>query len=161
MKILIFMFLFTSVITAQNKITIDERTNRNMAVGYCNRTIFEDSSFVNWFNEEYSNYEIKNIDDVSDKLADINVTIVLGTWCGDSRREVPRFYKILDSLNFPDDRIKLLFVDRKKQGIENETEGLNIEYVPTFIFYRDEKEIGRIIETPDESLEEDLISIAE
>lgn len=34
-----------------------------------------------------------------------------------------------------------------------------IERVPTFIFYKNESEIGRIIETPVETLEKDILNI--
>jgi hypothetical protein len=36
---------------------------------------------------------------------------------------------------------------------------MNIERVPTFIFKRGGEEIGRIIETPDESLEADMLKL--
>jgi len=85
----------------------------------------------------------------------------MGTWCSDSRREVPNFYKILDKLNYPDNKITLINVDRKKNGIEIDVSKLNIELVPTFIVYRNNTEIGRIIETPNESLERDLLKILE
>ena len=42
---------------------------------------------------------------------------------------------------------------------QDELHGYEIEYVPTFIFYREDKEIGRIIETPILSLEEDMLAI--
>jgi hypothetical protein len=38
-------------------------------------------------------------------------------------------------------------------------EELKVERVPTFIFYRDGKEIGRIIENPKTSLIEDFLEI--
>ncbi len=83
----------------------------------------------------------------------------MGTWCSDSRREVPRFYKILDELNYPEEKVELINVDRNKVGIENSVDSLNIELVPTFIIYSKGEEIGRIIETPKESLEKDLAKI--
>ena len=43
----------------------------------------------------------------------------------------------------------------------NEAEGLRIELVPTIIFYKDGSEIGRIVETPVESMEKDLLKIIE
>lgn len=83
----------------------------------------------------------------------------MGTWCSDSREQIPAFYKILDELNYPSDKVTLICVDRKKKGLSNEADGLNIELVPTIIFYRNGEEIGRIIETPQESLEKDLLGI--
>ena len=55
-------------------------------------------------------------------------------------------------------------VNRDKKNPESDIEYLNIERVPTFIFYKtggdgSKKEIGRIIETPVRSLEEDLLDI--
>jgi len=84
----------------------------------------------------------------------------MGTWCPDSRKEVPRFYKILDSLKFPESQLKLITVNRMKKGIAQETDGLNIQRVPTFIFYKDGKEVGRIIEHPSfDRLEDDVQKI--
>lgn len=43
--------------------------------------------------------------------------------------------------------------------ITDEVDGLNINFVPTFIFYTNEIEVGRIIETPDVTLEIDFENI--
>jgi thiol-disulfide isomerase/thioredoxin len=85
----------------------------------------------------------------------------MGSWCSDSRREVPRFYKILDRLKFDQNKLTLFCVDRSKKDSADDTSKLNIESVPTFIFYRKEKEIGRIIESPKETLEKDIQKIVE
>jgi hypothetical protein len=91
---------------------------------------------------------------------DIDIEIFFGTWCSDSRREVPRFFKILDQSQFvKPDRVKLWAVDKSKKLENNLAEKRDIEYVATFIFLRDGKEIGRIIERPQESLELDILRI--
>lgn len=155
--------MLTIIISAQGKIITDEKNQKPMFVGLGDRTVFEDSSFSGWFDEEYNSYQIKEeiFEEVSEKLGDVKIKIVLGTWCSDSKREVPRFLKILDQLNFSQTKIEYFFVDRKKKGLSGEVDSFKIEYVPTIIFYRDEEEIGRIIEAPDETLEEDLISIVD
>lgn len=161
MKFIVTMLSIFAFISCQSKIAIDENTNMPMYVGVGERKVFSSPVFAGWFDEEYSNYKIRENElmKVPGKLENITITIVMGTWCGDSRREVPRFYKILDSLKFPDEKISLIFVDRRKKGLEDEVEGLDIKFVPTIIFYKDDEEIGRIIETPDETLEEDVKSI--
>jgi thiol-disulfide isomerase/thioredoxin len=83
----------------------------------------------------------------------------MGTWCSDSKEQIPAFYKILDELNCDSNSITLINVDRNKKGLSNEIKKLNIELIPTIIFYKQRKKIGRIIETPYESLEKDLINI--
>ncbi len=83
----------------------------------------------------------------------------MGTWCSDSRTEVPHFYKILDEINYPKEKVILINVNRDKQGLENEVEGLEINFVPTFIFNKAGEEIGRIIEMPYETLEKDMLEL--
>jgi hypothetical protein len=55
--------------------------------------------------------------------------------------------------------LDLVTVNRFKKTPENLQEGLNILKVPTFIFYKKGKEIGRYVEYARESLEEDMLKI--
>lgn len=144
-----------------NFMSKDPNSGKPMLLGYCNREAFSDSSFSWWYNSEYNMYELDTtaLKEDADKLIGVDIEIVMGTWCSDSRREVPRFYNILDYLHYPTDKIKLLMVGRDKKGISNETDGLNIEKVPTIIFYKDSEELGRIIEVPVVSLEKDMNKI--
>lgn len=101
---------------------------------------------------------------------DVTVTVVLGTWCSDSRREVPRFWKLLDQADMQGVTLVMLAVGRadapeaaaweQEHGV---TPGyrarFDVELVPTFIVTEDGKELGRIIETPEVSLEADLAGI--
>ena len=50
-------------------------------------------------------------------------------------------------------------MDEDKHAEGNETAGLKIEYVPTIIFYKDGNELGRIVESPEDTLEKDMIKI--
>lgn len=89
------------------------------------------------------------------------VKIFLATWCPDSRREVPRFFKILHQSGLDKQTdVKMWAVDRKLNTVQNLSRTFGIKRVPTFIFYRAGKEIGRIVETPQALyLEEDVLSI--
>ncbi|MBT4291699.1 hypothetical protein HOD41_03335, partial [bacterium] len=100
----------------------------------------------------------------------VGIICVLGTWCEDSVREVPRFVKLLKVIENPNFKLKMLAVGRKDNELALEWEKQNgfevgvraeyqIEFVPTFIFYKDGVEIGRIIETPEISLEIDMSHI--
>ncbi|MEW6701803.1 MAG: thioredoxin family protein [Bacteroidota bacterium] len=160
--ILLFM-LFSSFFFAQekNKLSVDEKSGRPMLIGISDRTAFADTNFAWWFNSEFKNYDVDStmVNDLKDKLNDYKITIVMGTWCSDSKREVPRFYKILDALNYDQKNLTLICVDRKKTAPTGDVGKLDIKLVPTFIFYKDGDEIGRIVETPKETLEKDLVSI--
>lgn len=160
----IFIVLFFSIITlaqTTNQCVIDQKSGKPMLVGLCDRTAFQDTSFAWWFNSEYDNYELdrETLSKIKIDSEFQSITIVMGTWCSDSRREVPRFYKILDSLNFPSAKVKLIMVDRKKEASGIDISSLKMELVPTMIFYNDGLEVGRIIETPKETLEKDLEGI--
>jgi len=115
-----------------------------------------------WFIPGYDNYRYN--EDVVRKLLDlemndVSILVVMGTWCPDSRREVPRFMKILTAINFPLERVRFLGVDNTKFVPVDNYESLSIQRVPTFIFYVKNVEAGRIIENPVTSLEQDMLNI--
>jgi thiol-disulfide isomerase/thioredoxin len=83
----------------------------------------------------------------------------MGTWCGDSKRETPRLYKILEEAGFDQKNLELITVNRSKKTPDNLQEGLDIIKVPTFIFYKNNKEVGRFVERVRESLEKDMLKI--
>jgi hypothetical protein len=93
------------------------------------------------------------------KSKDVTAFIVLGTWCPDTRRDLPRFFKIADQAGWPTSRMTLLAVDRTKEDAGGETVKWNVTRVPTFIFLRAGKEIGRVTERPITTLEQDIATI--
>ena len=134
-------------------------------VGRLNRQAWQKAPYQEWFEEEYNAYEVDEMTLAEVKTAtnSIEIKVFLGTWCSDSRRELPRFYKVLEALDFDESRLTVVGLDnhpdRYKQSPQQEEVGWDIEYVPTFIFLQNGKEIGRIIESPNVSLEVDLVGI--
>ena len=130
-------------------------------VGKCDRIDLQKGDFGKHFFEEYNNYnpESEFLDNIKNKIFNCSITIVLGTWCHDSQQQVPRFIKILDELDYNTNYLEIICVDKDKKTGDIEITDMNIERVPTFIFYEKDKEIGRIIETPNKSLEIDTYKI--
>ena len=159
------LFLFTACsitsLAQDYRITTDENNGEPLILGYCPISAMNDSVFNNIWTEEYDNYQpdYETLDLLEGKLDSVNIKIVFRSTCSDSREQLPGFFKILNELNYPVDKIILIGVNHDKKGLANETEGLNIEFVPTIIFYKGGNEIGRIVETPTESLEKDLLKI--
>lgn len=114
-----------------------------------------------WHYNEDNKYQVDMAvaAELPELLQDINVTIILGTWCHDSQREVPRFYKIFAETEGDMSRIKMIAVDKKFTASGNDIDELGITNTPTFIFYRNGAEINRIVEVPVESLEKDMMAI--
>jgi len=145
-----------------NNIIFSERTSQDILFGNGNREVLKKEPFMTWYENEYKGYnvDVETLDEVTyDELKNVSIQIILGTWCPDSRREVPRFYKIMDHLNFPEEKIILIGVNRNKKAPLKDYQNLQIERVPTFIVYKNQNEIGRIVELPLKSLEKDLLNI--
>lgn len=159
MKYIVYiLFAVLCILAQEGKKVQEEDSGKFMLVGTFEREALQDTSFAWWFNSGHDNYDVDSttLDDLKDKLGDVRISIVMGTWCSDSRREVPRFYKVLDYLEYDPAEVTLISVDRDLKGLDDEVEGKNIKAVPTFIFYHGDEEIGRIIESPEESLEKDM-----
>ena len=115
-----------------------------------------------WFYKGYDDYQANN--EVINRLKGIDlggitIKVVMGTWCPDSRREVPRFIKIIDIWKFPQEKLTFIGVDNGKLSPIGEYDKLDILRVPTFIIYKNNVEAGRIIENPVTSLEQDMVNI--
>ncbi len=89
----------------------------------------------------------------------VEVLVFLGTWCSDSKRDVPRFLRIADGVGMGPDCYTLYSLDLKKTSPGGLEQKYMITLVPTFVFLRDGKEIGRIVELPRSTLEGDILSI--
>jgi len=83
----------------------------------------------------------------------------MGTWCHDSKREVPRLYKILDELYYDYENFEIIGLTKDKKGYFQDYATFGITNTPTLIFYRDDIEIGRIIEKPVGTLESHIQNI--
>jgi thiol-disulfide isomerase/thioredoxin len=115
-----------------------------------------------WYNKGFDDYTPNSVS--INKLFDLDnsgltIKIVMGTWCPDSRREVPRFMKVLDSWHFPVDKVTFIGVDNAQNSPVGEYNKLDIQRVPTFLLFKNNIEAGRIIENPTTSLEQDIVNI--
>ncbi len=130
-------------------------------LGPANEDGFKQEPFNTWYEENYADYEVDKttISSLKHLLKNVKVKAFMGTWCGDSKRETPRFFKIMEATDYNDENIELITMSRQKDTPEGSELGLNITNVPTFIFYKNGEEINRIVESPITSLEKDMIAI--
>jgi thiol-disulfide isomerase/thioredoxin len=118
--------------------------------------------YSDWFVKGFDDYKFCNQYTDSLKMLmrpDITIKIVMGTWCPDSRREVPRFMRVLAVIDYPASKVELIGVDNSKIAPVANYSSFNILRVPTFIVYKNNIEAGRIIENPVTSLEQDMVNI--
>jgi len=164
-KTLVLLFLITgSQILAQelNKVIVDEKLNKDVLVGMCDRNGLESEVFAEYFIAGYEDYtpDPTIVKQLKKMKKGLEIVIVMATWCGDCIEQVPRFYKILDGIGFKDPKLKLIAVDGNKVAGDTDISALGIVRVPTFLFYKDGREIGKIVESPTGStLERDMLLI--
>ncbi|EAR02702.1 thioredoxin family protein [Maribacter sp. HTCC2170] len=144
-----------------------DTNGREKLLGVINEEGLKQNSFAQWYKTNYDNYVVDSevLTIIEKRLKKYEILAFMGTWCGDSRREIPRFYKILDSIDFPMENLTMVGVDNARENYKNsptgEERGHDIIKVPTFIILKDGKEVNRIVETPKVSLEKDLKAIVQ
>ncbi|MCS6989321.1 MAG: thioredoxin family protein [Chloroherpetonaceae bacterium] len=139
----------------------DAETKEKMVVGKC--------SFADWKRlAEWSTYDAPDYAPDAETVAriaplvkspDVSFILFGGSWCGDTKTEFPKYFKLFSALNLPEPKVALYGVNRKKREGSGVAERFNLKRVPTLVVLRGDKEIGRIVEYPTETLEKDLLKI--
>lgn len=168
-KILLIGVLFSLGILVLNAQEINQKAidlnGGEKLLGVITKEGLTQDSFAQWYTTEYQNYEVDTqaLIAVQKRLKKYRILAFMGTWCGDSRREIPRFYKILEHMEYPKENLTMIAVDNTRENYKKsptgEEKGWDIIKVPTFILLKDGKEVNRIVESPKISLEEDLKAI--
>ncbi len=160
--ILLLCFSLTTSIFAQkfNNRKTDEKLKSEILIGLCNKQGLLEAPFSDWFKAEYDSYKpnIEIIKQLKPYAGKYKITVIMGTWCSDSRREIPRFFKVMDYAGYTPNSLKVICVDSQKKA-DSDLSIYNIEKVPTIIISDYTKELGRIVETPAKTLESDLLNI--
>jgi thiol-disulfide isomerase/thioredoxin len=133
--------------------------NENIVVGKIDRSLLNDTQKFPWFNKNYEAYNSAQSTDILYLSAfKDRVTFVVfgGTWCEDTWMHLPVFFRVIDEAKFPKNAVTLYAVDRNKKTLKGEETTYGVTNVPTFIVYKDGKEIGRIVENVKKNMEADL-----
>ena len=148
----------TAEVTAEAPSTEEQQ---DMIVGKFTKEDLLQEPYVNWFKPAYEAYEpsAEALETIKKNISEYEIIGFMGTWCGDSRREVPKMLKLLDEAGYDMSKLTMVGVNRSKSTPENLEEGYNISRVPTFIFLKNGKEVNRFVEYPKETLEEDVAKI--
>ena len=162
---LLFFMLLTSAFSQQAYQEAQDKNGNFALVGHIGVEQLKTETFKEWYDVFYEYHELDQtpIETFATELKKHHVLVFMGTWCSDSQREVPAFVKILEAAQFPMDQLKIVAVHDRgplyKTSPNGEQWGLQIKRVPTFIFLKDGRETNRIVESPVESLEEDILQI--
>ena len=160
MKFLLTVFLFSLTISSS------AQTHEEILLNEVDLSQLQQPPYNSWYTSNFDSYHPNTtmVDAFKrQKLSNYSIKIYFGSWCGDSKRELPRMMRLLKEINFPDKNIALIGVDDStevyKQSPKRLEAGLNIYRVPTFIIYDGKNEVSRIVEYPVKTLERDLLKI--
>ena len=155
----IFVFVVSSCVNPRVLHT-EKYKGQDILVGEGNFRALMVAPYQKWFEENRAAYQPVQpvVEQLKPYLKDVEMEVFMGTWCPDSREHVPVFYKVLQAAGYDPDRVKVFFLPRE-YGSHPLVKGKNIIRVPTFVFYENGRELGRIIEYPMESVEKDMLKI--
>lgn len=149
-KIPLIVAIFFSALTvfAQAPEVMVESDGTKVLKGFVNKQLLTaDPSFA-WFAENQKGYTPNAValQALKNSKDSLRFLVFGGTWCGDTKFVLPKFFALSDAAGVSQDRITLLGVDRSKKTIQHLSEAFNITNVPTIIVLKDGKEIGRVVE---------------
>lgn len=162
--IILSLAFFPGKAQEMNQVKIDPLIEGEIFLGQMNETGMSQPLFVeNWKDrvDQYIPDKVwtKKIRKYLKRNPEVSIVVFFASWCGDSQEYVPDFVKLAHQAKMK--KVSYYALDRKKAMPGMDIEKYRIEYVPTFIVYRGELEIGRIVESPALSLEKDLWGILE
>ncbi len=130
-------------------------------LGKINRANLQTSSHTAWFNQKYNRLSVDPqwAKGLKEHIEGLKIKVFMGTWCEDSRREIPYFFKLLHALEFDQKQLEMYAMSQEKTTPEDFENGLEIYNVPTIIFFKNGNEINRFVEFAVNSLESDIAKI--
>ena len=156
-KIFIIATLLLSILNG----SAQKKSKETILMGKIEATDLQNGSYNDWFQPNYQNYtpEGRVIEQIKSKINNYTITIFMGTWCEDSQKTIPTFFKILDQVGMEKSKVTLIAMDKDKKTKEGYENKINIFKVPTILIFKDGEEVNRIIETPVETLEKDILKL--
>lgn len=156
------MRIVISLIITFSLFTSMQAQNDSIAVitGKFSEAVLESEYFGNWLKlvpkTSLNEDTLEALAQVSKE--DLEFVVYLGTWCEDSQTHVPMLFEIMQKLNWP---CTWIGVNREKECPfeKKDCKTWDIQYVPTLVIKRQGLELGRIVEQPGTTWENDLLKL--
>ena len=167
-----FLFLFSIALGCKSSVNLKHQKplevqtligeeGETVVLGYMNRANLDTEEFMAWFQPSYDSQKIPNgwAEEHLSLAKNLTFKLFLGTWCGDTQRELGPMFKILDALNVTQDLIEMYSISEYKDSPEGYEKKYDIINIPTLIFMENGKENNRIVEFPVVNLLDDFSKI--
>ena len=116
--------------------------------GLADRSVLEKDTTFAWVINNRAGYQpdAAIVERFKANKDSVQFFVFFGTWCGDTRKLLPKFLALADAAGIPNESITLVGVDHYKKALGNLTTLFNVTRVPTFIVLKNGKELGRVVE---------------
>lgn len=175
MKLLLYIFIVASAMNCgstepntQNTAEVStagnteaEEQQSDVLVGKIKKEELQQAPHAAWFDPMYQSYQpdAEALETIKNNINDYEIKVFMGTWCGDSKREIPKLYKLLELSDYNMDKLEMNGVRLDKTLPNDIQKDFDIHHVPTIIFYKNGEEAGRFVEYPQEEFEDDIAKI--
>jgi hypothetical protein len=154
------------LVPASSCASAQKSTASNVLVGPCTRTELEQPEIARHFPPIDLYPDPGRANALAEALDHKELILYLGTWCDDSRDQVPILWGELEAAGFPvwesdNPRWTMICVSEDKTEPAAMVSKRSIEYVPTLIVLQDGVELGRIVELPKIGWTEDLVKLVQ
>jgi hypothetical protein len=156
------MLVLLASCTPKNALMVTkDKDGSKMLVGTSDRSKLMNDKAFGWFREGYDKYKpnAPSIKAISQQAASLHIEVFGGTWCSDTHDLLPGFYKVIDAAGIKDSQITLHLVGRDKKTKDGTADKYQITNVPTFIVFRGDKQLGKIVESAKTSVEADIAAM--
>jgi len=162
--IAVFVILFLAAgipAAAKNYVVTKDASGKQMIIGKLSWKEWQENAGWQNYTPDIYTPDSSIIHKLSNIIHSQNIEFLLfgGSWCGDSKTEMPKIYYLFNTTGINEERVKLFGVNREKFEFSGESIKYNIKKVPTLIILRNGGEAGRIVEFPQKSWEADILMI--
>ncbi len=129
------------------QVTVESNGTKIINGFFTQRQLATDSAFL-WYAQNRQGFvpDQNALQTLKAKKDSVNFVVFGGTWCGDTKTLLPKFFALTDAAGLSPDRVTMIGVDRSKKTIHHLHDVFNIKNVPTIIVMKNGKEIGRVVE---------------
>ncbi|MCD6012101.1 MAG: thioredoxin family protein [Flavipsychrobacter sp.] len=158
------LLLFGATTFAQTKPEVlkDPKNGRVVFKGPVTFDDLQKEPSFDWLKSGADKYHPRHrkVNALKEHLAEYSIIIFMGTWCSDTHDMLPKFFKVLQETGYPMAQVTMYGVERNKETRSADVKQYNVTSIPTIVVLnKGGKEVGRITERVDRSVEGDLVRI--
>ena len=157
--------LFISTLSLNAQKTYTNKKGVTHLLGTIEISDLTKEPYSDWYKEGFDNYKGELMSEAIESLKDVKVKVFIGTWCGDTKKLLPQFTKLWVNSSLSESQLEVIALHNEDKEYKRSPSRIEADYnihrVPTFVFEKEGKEIGRLVERPLNDLTTDINQIGQ